>query len=164
MPTPLSLRIAEIPGSSEKEGREGTIDIFELNWNILRGSHIDFDGSQRQAIHTAVRVFANIDKAMPALGKACADGRMLNEVIVEFYRIDPKTRSETKYYAHTLQTVQVTGVRIIVPNTLKLENESLRHGVVYDFNYDQIEFNYMPDSMVETISWKIEQKSGSASK
>ena len=34
MPTPCNLKIAEYPGSSEKEGREDTSDVFEIEHHV----------------------------------------------------------------------------------------------------------------------------------
>ncbi len=34
MPTPCNLKVDEYPGSSEKEGREGTCDVFEIEHHI----------------------------------------------------------------------------------------------------------------------------------
>jgi len=99
-------------------------------------------------------VLANIDKATPALAKAVTTGRVLDEVILEFYRIDPKTRSETKYYELTMRAARVVAFRPFVPNTLKPENEALRHMVLYSFVYEEIEWKFIPDSMVEIDRWE----------
>ncbi len=163
MPTPCSLRIPDIPGSSEKEGREGTIDIFEVEHSVRQPIDSTTGMGTGVRVHSPLTALANIDKATPALGKACVTGREIDEVILEFYRIDPKTRSETKYYEMTFRRARVVFIRPYVPNTLKPENEALRHMVVYSFTYDEIEWKFIPDSMVETDRWQAPKESGSAS-
>lgn len=164
MPTPCNLRIPGIPGSSEKEGREGTIDIFEVEHFIRQPIDSATGMGTGTRVHAPLTVLANIDKATPALFKALSTGRDLDEVILEFYRIDPETRSETKYYEVTLRLVRVVYIRPYVPNTLKPENEALRHMVLYSFVYEEIEWKFIPDSMVETDRWQAPKESGSASK
>ena len=163
MPTPLSLRIAEIPGSSEKEGREGTIDVFEVEHSIYQPIAATTGMRTGVRVHDPFRCLANIDKAMPALMKRLCTGGNILEVIVEYYRIDPKTRSETKYFEVTMRNARIVLIRPYVPNTLKPENESLRHMVNYSFAYEEIEWKYIPDSMVETDRWQAPKESGSAS-
>lgn len=163
MPTPGNLRIPEIPGSSEKEGREGTIDVFEVEHSVRQPIDSTTGMGTGVRVHSPLTVLANIDKATPALFKALSTGRELDEVILEFYRIDPETRSETKYYEMTLRKVRVVYIRPYVPNTLKPENEALRHMVLYSFVYEEIEWNFIPDSMVEMDRWQTPTESGSAS-
>ncbi len=163
MPTPCSLRIPDIPGSSEKEGREGTIDVFEVEHSVIQPIDATTGMGTGTCVHAPLTVLANIDKATPALFKALSTGRVLDEVILEFYRIDPETRSETKYYEITLRRVRVVVIRPYVPNTLKPENEALRHMVLYSFVYEEIEWKFLPDSMVEIDRWQAPRESGSAS-
>lgn len=164
MPTPLNLRIPDIPGSSEKEGREGTIDVFEVEHSVIQPINAATGMGTGTRVHAPLTVLANIDKATPALLKALCTGRVLDEVILEYYRIDPETRSETKYYEITMRRVRVVVIRPYVPNTLKPENEALRHMVLYGFAYEEIEWKFIPDSMVETDTWQAPKESGSASK
>ena len=154
MPTPGSLRIPDIPGSSEKEGREGTIDVFEFEHSVRQPINTATGMGTACRVHAPVTVLCNIDKATPALYARLVTGRDIDEVIVELYRIDPKTRSETKYYETTMRSARVVYIRPYVPNTLKPENEALRHMVLYSFAYIEIEWKYIPDSMVETDRWQ----------
>ena len=163
MPTPCNLRIPDIPGSSEKEGREGTIDVFEVEHSVRQPFDATTGMGTGVRVHSPLTALANIDKATPALGKALSTGRVLDELTLEFYRIDPETRSETKYYEITLRRVRVVFIRPYVPNTLKPENEALRHMVLYSFVYEEIEWKFIPDSMVEIDRWQAPREAGSGS-
>ncbi|MBN2448146.1 MAG: type VI secretion system tube protein Hcp [Phycisphaerae bacterium] len=154
MPTPCNLKVAEYPGSSEKEGREDTIDIFEIEHHI----HQPVDQTTGMAtgvrVHSPMRLVAQLDKATPGLHKAMCTGQNLKEVILDFWRIDPGTRSEAKYYTITLRQARVVDVRPYMPMSFVPQNESYRHMVQYSFVYEEIEWNWLPDSVVEMDKWR----------
>ena len=107
MPTPCNLMIAEYPGSSEKEGREDTIDIFEIEHHIHQPCDMTTGQATGVRVHSPIRVVAQVDKAMPGLHKAMCTGQNLAEVVLDFWRIDPTTRSETKYFTITLRQARI---------------------------------------------------------
>lgn len=154
MPTPCNLRVAEYPGSSEKEGREDTIDCFEIEHHL----HQPVDETTGMAtgvrVHSPLRVVATLDKATPGLHKAMCTGQNLSEVALEFYRIDPTSRAEARYYMITLRNVRVVDVRPYMPMSFVPANESYRHMVQYSFVYEEIEWNWEPDSVVEMDKWR----------
>ena len=77
MPTPMNLRIDDIPGSSEKEGREGTIDVFEVEHHLHQPVEPTTGMASGVRIHSPMRVVAVIDTATPGLHKALCTGRNL---------------------------------------------------------------------------------------
>jgi hypothetical protein len=72
MPTPCNLKVAEYPGSSEKEGRENTSDVFEIEHHV----HQPLDPTTGQATgvrqHSPMRIAnmwtgdAGLQSAAPA--------------------------------------------------------------------------------------------------
>lgn len=154
MPTPCNLKIAEYPGSSEKQGREGTIDVFEIE-HFVHQPIREQDGMPTGVrVHSPMRLVCQIDKANPGLLKACCTGQNLKEAIIDFYRIDPTTRQEKKYYSITLTNARVVDVRPYMPMSFVPANEPYRHMVQYSLTYEKIEWNWMPDSMVEMDEWR----------
>ena len=91
MPTPCNLKVEGYPGSSEKEGREDTSDVFEIEHHI----HQPLDPTTGQAtgvrVHSPMRVVKVVDKATPGFHKALCTGENLKSAILDFYRIDPAT-------------------------------------------------------------------------
>jgi len=146
--------VAEYPGSSEKESREDTIDIFEIEHHV----HQPFDPTTGSAtgvrVHSPLRVVAAMDKASPGLHKALCTGQNLSAVTLEYFRIDPASRSEVKYYTITLTNARVVDASPYMPMSFVPANESYRHMVQYSFVYEQIEWNWMPDSVVEMDKWR----------
>ena len=158
MPTPCNLKIAEYPGSSEKEGREDTSDVFEIEHHL----HQPVDPTTGMAtgvrVHSPMRVVKVIDKSSPGLHKALCTAQNLKEVILDFYRIDPRSRSEEKYYTITLKNARVVDLQPYMPMSFVPANESYRHMEQVSFNYEEIEWNWIPDSVVEMDKWRASGK------
>ena len=154
MPTPCSLKVAEIPGSSEKEGRTDTSDVFEIE-HLLHAPIVPTTGEPSGVrVHSPLKVVKLIDKATPALHRALCTGRNISEVTLEFYRIDPETREEAKYYKITLRIARVVDVRPFMPMSFVPANESYRHMEQVSFVYEEIEWNWMPDNIIEIDQWR----------
>jgi type VI secretion system secreted protein Hcp len=154
MPIPCNLKIAEYPGSSEIEGRDGTIDVFEIEHYLHLPVREEDGQSAGVRVHSPLRVVAQLDKATPGLHKACCTGQNLKEAVLDFYRIDPMTRSQAKYFTITLRQARVVDVRPYMPMSFVPANEPFRHMVQYSFVYEEIEWNWLPDSVVEMDKWR----------
>jgi type VI secretion system secreted protein Hcp len=154
MPTPCNLKVAEYPGSSEKEGREDTIDVFEIEHHI----HQPLDPTTGQAtgvrVHSPLRVVCQFDKATPGLHKALCTGQSLSEVELSYFRIDPASRAEEEYFKIILRQARIVDVRPYMPMSFVPANESYRHMVQYSFVYEEIEWSWLPDSAVEMDKWR----------
>ncbi len=153
-PTPANLTVPEYPGGSEKEGREDTSDIFAVE-HKLTTPYDPANGAQTGARqHSPLVVVKVIDKATPGFHKALTTGENLSEVKLDFYRIDPSTRVEVKYYVITLKNVRIVGIETFMPMSFLPENESYRHMEKVSFVYEEIEWNWLPDSIVEMDRWR----------
>lgn len=152
-PTPCSLYVCEYPGSSEKVGRANSSDIFAIEHKLF----VPFDSATGQAsgarVHTPLTVVKQIDKATPGFHKALVTGQNLSEVILRWYRIDPFTRSEAEYYRITLRNARIVTMETFMPMSFLPENESFRHMEKVSFVYEEIEWNWLPDSIIEVDRW-----------
>ena len=88
-PIPCNLFVLEYPGSSEKEGREDSNDIFAVEHKIFQPFDLDSGLPTGFVIHNPLTVVKVIDKATPGLHKALVTGENLSEVTLRWYRIDP---------------------------------------------------------------------------
>ena len=154
MPVPCNLRVPEYPGSSEKEGREDTIDVFEVEQITTLPIRREDGRTNGIRTHSPLRVIAEIDKATPGLMKACATGQNLAEIELDFYRIDPPARSEVKYFVITMRQARVAKAGPFFPLTFLKENRKYRHMMRYEFVSEEIEWNWLPDSVVEIDKWR----------
>jgi type VI secretion system secreted protein Hcp len=154
MPVPCNLKIDKYPGSCEKEGREGTSDVFEIEHHIHQPVDLTTGQATGVRVHNPLRVVKVIDKATPGLHKAMCTGENLAKVTLDFYRIDPEHREEKKYYTITLTNARVVDIRPYMPMSFVPTNESYKHMEQASFVYEQIEWQYIPDNMVEMDKWR----------
>lgn len=154
MPTPCNLFVTDIPGSSEKEGREDSSDIFEIEHEVHQP--LDFHTGQASGVrvHNPLRVVKQIDKATPGFFKALCQGMNLPEVRLEYYRIDPASRAEVKYYVVKLTNARIVNIKPYMPVSFLPANEPYRHMEQVSFAYEQIEWSWLPDNMVEMDEWR----------
>ena len=152
-PTPCNLRVPEYPGSSEIPGRQDTSDVFAVEHALTMPYDAASGAPTGVRQHHPLVVVKVIDKATPGLHKACATSQNLNEVTLDWYRIDPITRVETKYYVITLRQAMIVAVEPFMPMSFLPENEAYRHMEQVSFVYQEIEWNWIPDSAVEMDTW-----------
>ena len=154
MPTPCNLKIAEYPGSSEKEGRDGTCDVFEIEHHVHQPVEPTTGQASGVRVHSPFRIVKLIDKASPGFHKALCTGQNLKEAVIDFYRIDPDSREEKKYYTITLRQARIVDIRPYMPMSFVPANESYRHMEQISMVYEEIEWNWIPDSVVEMDKWR----------
>jgi len=148
----ISMHIAEYPGS----GFEG-IQPLEGKSKILKLDHlitVPFDPTTGQAgvrVHSPIRVVKTIDKATPGLHKACVTGQNLNEVVIDFYRVDSPMQQNAVYYKVTLRQARVIEIG---PTTDFVTPDSYRHMEMVSLVYEEIEWNWLPDGVVEMDQWQ----------
>jgi type VI secretion system secreted protein Hcp len=90
-----------------------------------------------------VTITKTIDTASPMLYQACAEGKTLDELTIEWYRINDQGVEEL-YFTHTLKKVKVSEVKAVLPNTKDPKKERLTH-------LEEVKLMY------EQISWKHEE-------
>ncbi len=140
MPTPCNLQVAAYPGSSEKEDRDGTSDVFEIEHHLHQPTEPTTGQATGVRVHSPLRVVCAIDKATPGLHKALCTGENLAQVDLIFYHIDPTSRSEQEYYRMVLTQARIVDCSPYMPMSFLPPNESYRHMVQYSFVYEQIEW------------------------
>lgn len=154
MPTPGNIKVAEYPGSSQKEGREGSSDVYEIEHHIHQPVDLTTGEATGVRVHSPLRVVKVIDKASPGFHKALCTGQNLKEVVLDFFRIDSATREEVKYYTMTLQQARIVDIRPYMPMSFVAANESFRHMEQVSLVYEQIEWKWIPDSVIEMDQWR----------
>ena len=154
MPTPCNLKVPEYPGSSEKEGRDGTCDVFEIEHHVHAPIDITTGQPAGVRVHSPLKIAKLIDKASPGFLKALCTAQNLKEVTLDFYRIDPETREEAKYYTITMKKARIVDIRPFMPMSFVPANESFRHMEEVSFVYEEIEWKWIPDSVVENDQWR----------
>ena len=154
MPTPCNLTVSEIPGGSEKTGRENSSDVFEIEHQVQMQLDVATGLSSGVRIHAPLRVTKVIDKASPLLFQALCQNKTLKDVTLDFFRIDPETRSEVKYYTIAMTNCRVSHYRPFMPTSFLPSNEEFRHMEQVSFVYETIELRWLPDNITAMDEWK----------
>ncbi|MCH7812384.1 MAG: type VI secretion system tube protein Hcp [Planctomycetes bacterium] len=154
MPTPCNLTVPEYPGSSEKEGRADTSDVFEIEHHLHQPVEPTTGQASGVRVHSPFRIVKLIDKATPGFHKALCTGQNLAQVTIDFYRIDPESREEAKYYTIVLKQARIVDIRPYMPMSFVPANESYRHMEQVSMVYEEIEWSWLPDSAIEMDKWR----------
>jgi len=118
-PTRCNLKIDEYPGSSEKEGRGDTCDVYAVDHELVQPIDATTGAATGVRRHRSLTVLKVIDKATPGFHKALCTGQNLKEAVLDFYRVDPATRAEVNYYTITLKNVRIVGMKTMMPTASK---------------------------------------------
>lgn len=143
-----------VTGSNTKRGREDSSVVVEANHKVY--SPID----PQRGIVTGARVHEpfilvkEIDNSSPQLYQQCCEGKELEEVVLKWYDIDPKSGQEVNYYTTTLKSVKVASVEDILPNTKESLHEKKRHLERVTLLYEGIEWMWMDGNISYQDSWK----------
>ena len=146
----IAMTIPEYPGPGTGEGREDTSLILDVEQIIAQPFDPLTGSAVRDRQHGPLSVIKQIDKATPGLHKALCTGQNLSEVVLDYYRIDPDTRLEEVYYRITLRNARVVEIG---PTTNYVSAEGYKHMEKVSFVYEEIEWNWLPDSIVEMDRW-----------
>lgn len=154
MPTPCNLKVTDIPGSSEKEDRADTIDIFEIEHHLHQPVDPTTGLATGVRVHSPLRVVASVDKATPLLHKALCTGQNIAQIELTFFRIDPGTRQEDKYFKITMTQTRIVDCSPYMPMSFLPQNESYRHMVQYSFVYEEIQWDWLPEGVTANDKWR----------
>ena len=116
----------DIVGSNTKGGRDDSSAVIEFNHKVYSPTDAQRGIVSGARVHGAVEVIKEIDTASANMYKACCNGETLDELKIEWYRIN-KTGQEEAYFTHTLTNVKVASVEQILPNTKDKSKEQYRH-------------------------------------
>jgi type VI secretion system secreted protein Hcp len=144
MPVPAAIHYSNgIKGSNPMKGREDTSEVIEFDHNLRIPLDPHMGTISGKRVHAPVTITKAIDTASPMLYQACAEGRTLDELTIEWYRINDQGVEEL-YFTHTLKRVKVSEVKAVLPNTKDPVKERLTH-------LEEVKLMY------EQISWKHEE-------
>jgi type VI secretion system secreted protein Hcp len=142
MPVPAALYYSNgITGSNPIKGREGSSEVIEFDHTlrIPLDQHMGTISGKR--VHAPVKVTKTIDTATPMLYQACAEGKTIDELSIEWYRINDQGIEEL-YFTHTLKKVKVSEVKAVLPNTKDPSLERLTHLEEVSLMYERIEWKH----------------------
>ena len=107
-----------IEGGSVLAGREGWIEVFALDHEVV----LALDPTSGLAIgkrtHKPLTLLKRIDKATPKLYENLILGRLVPSAQIDLVRADPSSGKSDTYFTYTLENVQVVSVKAIMPTSI----------------------------------------------
>jgi len=154
MPTPVYMNINDggVAGSVEIAGREGTIEVVDVDHDLHIPTDIHSGMLTGVRQHGQMVVRAAFDAATPYLYKACTEGETFQTVKLSFFKIDD-TGTEVEYFTILLERVKVSAVAVDVPQVKMRRNEHLPHMAQYSFVYQRITWTFTDGTIEHTDDW-----------
>lgn len=157
MPIPAYLWIkdetgADIKGSVDVAGREGSIEVIEFRHEVRIPTDPDtgrLTGTRKHESMTFVKAF---DAASPYLYKAVCEGQTFNSVEFKWYNIDD-TGSEKEYFNHKLEGVKVCSVKPFMPNVKDPTKERYTHLEEVSLRYRKITWTFLDGNLQASDAW-----------
>ncbi|MFP6561625.1 Hcp family type VI secretion system effector [Paraburkholderia sp. B3] len=157
MAVPLHLWLkdeggANIQGSSDVLGREGSIEVLSLS----HGLHSPADGNTGRLVgtrtHRPLAIEKEIDCSSTLLYQAVACGLTLQSGEIRFYRATEAGREEA-YFTIFMKNVKVVGISPRVQNIKELSNQNRNHFEIVEFRYEEITWAYSDGNMIFKDIW-----------
>lgn len=130
-----------IKGSNTKGGREDSSAVIEFDHEVYSPTDQQRGTVSGSRVHGAVNIMKEIDTASAPLYQACCSGQTLDELTVEWYRINPSGEEEL-YFTHTLSNVKVAAVEQVLPNTKDPAKEKQTHLEKLKLLYEKINWKH----------------------
>lgn len=159
MAVPLHLWLkdeggADLRGSSEVSGREGSIEVLSLT----HGIHSPTDGHTGKLMgsrhHRPLTIEKEIDRSSALLYRAVACGLTLQSGELRFYRTNESGREEA-YFSMLLKNVKVVGVSPRVPNIKEAVSVHRNHFEVVELMYEEVTWTYADGNMMFKDAWNM---------
>jgi type VI secretion system secreted protein Hcp len=143
---------ADIRGSSEVSGREGSIEVLSL----AHGLHLPTDGHSGRLmgsrVHRPLAIEKEIDRSSAFLYRAVALGATLQSGEIRFYRTTESGREEA-YFTISMKNVKIVGISPRVLNIKEVSGQHRNHFEVVEFLYEEITWRYADGNMIFKDGW-----------
>ena len=157
MPIPAYLWLkddggAEIKGSVDVRGREGSIEIVGLSHSVSIPNDSNTGKLTGNRIHAPFSFDKEIDSSTPYLYKALCTGQTLKSAEIKYYRINDAGQEE-EYFSTLLENVKVVGI-IPMMYDIKSSYGELRNHLEYiELRYEKVTWKYLDGNIIHSDSW-----------
>ncbi|QXF34642.1 Hcp family T6SS protein CtsH1 [Photorhabdus luminescens] len=143
---------ADIKGSVDVQGREGSIEIVALEHML----HIPTDNNTGKLTGTRVHaplVFTKeVDASSPYLYKAVTTGQTLKSAEIKWYSIDDAGQ-EKEYFITQLDNVKVVKVAPLMHDIKDPTKEKHNHLERVELRYEKITWTYKDGNIIHADAW-----------
>ena len=146
---PAALFVPQYPGDSQMEGREGSNEVLSMSHDV----RVQFDPAtglpNGSGQHGPLYVTKIVDRSTTGFYKALGDTERLEEVTLDFYRLDPKTRAEVLTYSIELKNARIVSIE----TTLQPEDDASLPEETVGFVYEEVTWTWVPTGDATIASW-----------
>ncbi len=144
---------ADIRGSVDVNGREGSIEVVGFNHNVS----IPVDGRTGKITGTRVHGSMNLEKefdsSSPYLYKAVTKGQTLKSAELKWYKINDAGQ-EVEYFNMLMEGVKIVSVSPGMINSKDPAHIHLNHLESIAMLYDKITWKYCDGNMIYSDAWE----------
>jgi type VI secretion system secreted protein Hcp len=141
-----------ITGSVDVNGREGSIEMFE----VLHELYIPTDNNTGKLtgtrIHTPFMFTKEIDYSSPYFYKAATTGQTLKSAEFKWYKINDAGQ-EVEFFNTKLEHVKVVQVTSMMHDIKNTSKEKHCHLEQIELRYEKITWNYKDGNIAHSDSW-----------
>lgn len=154
MPLECALRYSDgIVGSNTKANRQDTSVVIEFRHEVYLPVDAQTGVASGARVHRALEVVKEIDTASPVLYQHLVTNQLIQEVTVEWYKVDSALGVENIYYKHVLGNARVSSIEQFLPNTKDPDMAPQTHLERVKFVYESIAWSHVEGSLESTDSW-----------
>lgn len=143
---------ADIKGSVDVAGREGSIEVIEFKHEVRIPTDPDTGKLTGTRKHESLTIVKAFDASSPYLYKAVCEGQTFKNVELKWFQID-ETGSEVEYFNHMLEGVKICSVKPIMYNVKDPSKERLVHLEEVSMRYKKIVWTYLDGNLQASDSW-----------
>ncbi|CNL05291.1 Hcp family type VI secretion system effector [Yersinia pseudotuberculosis] len=157
MAIPVYLRLkdfggADIKGSVDVIGREGSIEVVGLDHDISIPTDDNTGKITGNRIHAPFTFDKEVDASTVYLYQSLTSGKTLKSAEFKFYRINDAGQ-EVEYMNTTLENVRVVGIVPIMYDIKSSYGERRNHLEYVELRYEKITWTYLDGNIVHSDSW-----------
>lgn len=142
-----------IQGGVTIKGREGSIEVIQLQHEIISPRDPATGQASGRRQHKPFVIRKELDKSSPLLFKALVTGDPLSSVELKFFLTDPKGL-EKLYYTIKLTNAHISSIQTALPDA---RNPALSQYKVYEeiaFTYQKIEWTWVDGGVSASDDWE----------
>lgn len=144
------MEIDGIPGGVLIAGKEGTVEVLNLNHRIIMPTDAQTGALTGVRKHQVLEILKAIDKSSPYLAQKITTAAVIPSVTIKVYNISPEGQ-EVAFYEIKLTNARVTEFQT---STSVLDGEPLTLEKV-SFTYQRIQWTYFDGNLQHQDDWSL---------
>ncbi|MBV7549588.1 type VI secretion system tube protein Hcp [Pseudomonas sp. PDM26] len=148
---------AEIKGSSDVEGREGSIEVVSQNHDMSVPTDDNTGKLTGARVHKPYVFTKEVDASSPYLYKALTTGQTLKEAVFKSYKIN-EAGQEAEFFVTTLVNVKVVNVSSKMHDIKDVSKAKYNHLEEVELRYEEITWLHKDGNIAHDDSWKTRSR------